>query len=281
MPLFSRPDGTIVRGQSPVRTIMPFLMKGRNESIILHDMVLDVSRTLPWLQRYNADKTEEERATLFHLFLWSCARALHDRPGLNRFVSGGRIYQRNEVSIAFAAKRAMRDDAPIVTVKLVFPKDEPLEACVLRIRSFIREGRTGKPRTVDREVNLATKLPGPVLRAGVGLLQKLDSLNLMPKQMIDSDPMYASLFVANIGSVGIDDVAHHLYEYGTCSLFGVVGQVKKTVFVGEGDQPVVHDGVKVRWSFDERINDGFYCASSLAFARKTIENPGSVIAVRN
>ena len=112
-------------------------------------------------------------------------------------------------------------------------------------------------------------------------MQKLDSLNLMPKQMIDSDPMYASLFVANIGSVGIDDVAHHLYEYGTCSLFGVVGQVKKTVFVGEGDQPVVHDGVKVRWSFDERINDGFYCASSLAFARKTIEDPGAVIPVRH
>ncbi|MFW5739778.1 MAG: 2-oxo acid dehydrogenase subunit E2, partial [Myxococcota bacterium] len=183
MPLFNRPDGTLLRGQSPVRTIMPFLMKGRNESIILHDMVLDVSRALPWLQHYNADKTEGERATLFHLFLWACARALHDRPGLNRFVSGGRIYQRHDVSIAFAAKRGMNDDAPFVTVKLVFPKDEPFDACVQRIRAFIREGRSSKTRTVDREVNLATRLPGPMLRAGVGLLRKLDGINLMPKRM--------------------------------------------------------------------------------------------------
>lgn len=256
---------------------MPFLMRGRNESFILHDMVLDVSKTMPWLDRYNAGRPEAERATLFHLFLWSCARALHARPGLNRFVAGGRIYQRHDVSIAFAAKRAMNDDAPFVTVKLVFPRDEPLDACVERIRSFIREGRSGTARPVDREVNLATRLPGPVLRAGVGLIRKLDELNLMPKAMIDTDPMYASLFVANIGSVGIDDVAHHLYEYGTCSLFGVVGRVKKTIFIGDDDQPVVRDGVKVRWTFDERINDGLYCASSLALARQVIESPATAV----
>jgi pyruvate/2-oxoglutarate dehydrogenase complex dihydrolipoamide acyltransferase (E2) component len=278
MPLFNRPDGKLLRGQSPVRTIMPFLMKGRNESTIFHDMLLDVSRTLPWLQRYNSENTEEEKATLFHLFLWACARALHARPGLNRFVSGGRIYQRNDVSIAFAAKRAMRDDAPFVTVKLVFPKEESFEDCVARIRSSVQEGRSGKTRTVDREVNLATRLPAPLLRAGVTVVRNLDDLNLLPKKFIDPDPMYASLFVANIGSVGIDDVAHHLYEYGTCSLFGVLGQIKKTVFVGEDDQPTVREGVKVRWTFDERINDGLYCASSLSLARATIEDPQEAMA---
>lgn len=273
MPLFNRPDGKLLRGQSPVRTIMPFLMKGRNESTIFHDMLLDVSLTLPWFQRYNAQQTEETKATLFHLFLWACARALHARPGLNRFVSGGRIYQRNDVTIAFAAKHAMRDDAPFVTVKLAFPKDESFDDCVARIRGSVKEGRSGKTRTVDREVNLATRLPAPLLRAGVTVVRNLDDLNLLPKKFIDPDPMYASLFVANIGSVGIDDVAHHLYEYGTCSLFGVLGQVKKTVFVGENDQPTVRDGVKVRWTFDERINDGLYCASSLSLARATIEDP--------
>ncbi len=278
MPLFNRPDGKLLRGQSPVRTIMPFLMKGRNESTIFHDMLLDVSRTIPWLQRYNAQRTEETKATLFHLFLWACARALHTRPGLNRFVSGGRIYQRNDVTIAFAAKRAMRDDAPFATVKLVFPEEESFDDCVARIRSSVQEGRSGKTRTVDREVNLATRLPAPLLRAGVTVVRNLDDLNLLPKKFIDPDPMYASLFVANIGSVGIDDVAHHLYEYGTCSLFGVLGQIKKTVFVGDDNQPAVRDGVKVRWTFDERINDGLYCASSLSLARATIENPVEAMA---
>jgi pyruvate/2-oxoglutarate dehydrogenase complex dihydrolipoamide acyltransferase (E2) component len=277
MPLFNRPDGDVVEGQSPVRTIMPYLMRGRNESFILHDMALDVSRTLPWLKDFNAPRPEDERATLFQLYLWACARALHARPGLNRFVSGGRIYQRNEVSISFAAKKAMRDDAPIVTIKRVFPKDEPFDACIGRIRSFVREGRSGKARAVDTEVNIATKLPGIVLKAGVHALRALDGLNLVPGAMLANDPMYASLFAANLGSVGIDDVAHHLYEYGTCSVFGVVGRVKKTVFVGEDDQPVVRDGLKIRWTFDERINDGLYCAASLGIARQVLEDPASVI----
>ena len=145
--------------------------------------------------------------------------------------------------------------------------------CVARIRGSVREGRSDKPRAVDKEVNLVTRLPGPVLRAGVAAVRALDELNLLPAAMTANDPMYSSLFAANIGSVGLDEVVHHLYEYGTCSLFGVVGRVKKRVFVGEDDQPVVRDGLKIRWSFDERINDGLYCASSLDIARQLMEDP--------
>jgi len=273
MPWFKRCDGTLVENLSAVRTIMPYLMPGRNESIVLHDMVLDVTETLPWLERYNEGRAGDQRATLFHLFLWACARALHERPGLNRFVSGGRIYQRDEVAIAFAAKREFSDRAALATVKVVFPPNEPFQACVERIRGSVREGRSDKMRPVDKEVHLVTRLPGSLLRVGVSAIRALDSVNLLPHAMLVNDPMYSSLFAANIGSVGLDDVAHHLYEYGTCSLFGVVGRVSKRVFVGEGNVPVVRDGLKIRWSFDERINDGLYCASSLDVARTIIEHP--------
>src|SRR5262245_60148888 len=120
MPLFSRPDGTLVQGESPIRRIMPYLMRGRNESIVLHRARYDLSRTWPWLTQYNA--TQKRKATLFHLFLFACARALHERPGLNRFISGGRIYQRKGVQLSFAAKKAFVDDGPIVTIKLAFPE---------------------------------------------------------------------------------------------------------------------------------------------------------------
>lgn len=109
-------------GLSPVRYIMPFLMRGRNESAVLHETRYDLRRTHAWLRRWN--ETHARKATLFHLVLFAVARALHERPGLNRFVSGGRIYQRNGVFLSFAAKAAFADDAPIVTVKLEFPADD-------------------------------------------------------------------------------------------------------------------------------------------------------------
>jgi pyruvate/2-oxoglutarate dehydrogenase complex dihydrolipoamide acyltransferase (E2) component len=85
--------------------------------------------------------------------------------------------------------------------------------------------------------------------------------------------MYTSSFVANLGSVGIDRTYHHLYEWGTASLFCVIGAPKKIVAVGPGDQPVVKEMLELRWSFDERINDGFYCALALRAFTRIMEDP--------
>ena len=55
----------------------------------------------------------------------------------------------------------------------------------------------------------------------------LDSLDLLPASLIDGDPLYANIFLANMGSIGMPAVWHHLYEYGTIPLFGAVGRVHK------------------------------------------------------
>jgi hypothetical protein len=272
MPLFSRPDGTLITDDPPVRRIMPYLMKGRNESIVLHEARYDLTRTLPWLK---AQQTSGQKITLFHLLLHAVARTLHERPGLNRFVTGGRVYQRNGVWMSFAAKKAFADDAPIVTVKAEFPKEDRFADVHGRIAGAVEGARRsdGKKSAVDKELALALMLPGPLLSMVMGFLRWLDRMNLMPGAMIKSDPMYASAFVANLGSIGISDVYHHLFEYGTVSLFAAVGKVEKMVFVDEQSQAVVREAVKVCWTFDERIHDGFYCASSLKIAQQIVEDP--------
>jgi hypothetical protein len=277
MPLFRRSDGDLVRDLSLVRRIMPYLMRGRNESVVYHDGLYLVGPARAWLAAFNAARPGAPPATLFHLFLWGCARALRERPGLNRFVSGGRIYQRRGVSISFAAKRAFRDDAPIVTCKVDFPEGETFAACIDRIVGSIGEGRSGKPQAVDKELSLAFLLPSFLLSLAVRLLFWLDRHNLMPRSMIKTDPMYASLFAANLGSVGLSEVTHHLYEYGTVSLFGAMGTAGPHVVPGDDGQPAVKDAVKVRWSLDERINDGFYCATSLGLVRDVMEDPARVL----
>jgi hypothetical protein len=272
MPLFRRPDGVLVSDESNVRRMMPYLMRGRNESAVYHEQLFDVTTTRPWLRAYNRAHTDAP-ATMFHLLLYSYGRVFHERPGLNRFVSGGRIYQRNEVAVSFAAKKVMDEHAPLVTVKMKIPRDEPFESFVPRVAATIAEARTDRETTVDKELKLALALPGPVVRGVMGVLRGLDQANLLPAAMIEQDPMYATAFVGNLGSVGIDDTFHHLYEYGTISFFGVIGTMKKRVVVGRDGQPVVRDTVQVRWTFDERINDGFYCATALKVPQRIVENP--------
>jgi hypothetical protein len=277
MPLFRRADGVVMKRLPPVRVLMPYLMRGRNESVVYHEYVLDLTRTTPWLKAYNDARPGGPKATLFHLFLWGCARALHERPGLNRFVNNGRIYERKGVQLSFAAKRGFRDDAPLATIKKEFPKDEPFEECVQRLAAHIKEGRGDKPRPVDKEVKLVTRLPGWLLHAALALLRFLDRHNLLPGFMMRTDPMYASLFAANLGSVGIDNTFHHLYEYGTVSLFGVLGTTGPKLFVGADGKPEVREAVQVRWTFDERVNDGLYCVGSLQIVKDSVEDPERVI----
>jgi hypothetical protein len=210
---------------------------------------------------------------VFHLLIAACGKALHARPGLNRFVSGGRIYQRRGAFVSFAAKATFDDDAPLKTVKLPVLATEPLPETVRRIHASVGGARGADERPVDKEVRLVVKLPGFLLRAAVGLLRFLDRVNLLPAFMIRDDPMYASLFLANLGSVGIDRAWHHLYEYGTVSVFGVLGEIKKMLAPDAGGAPVARDAVRVRFAFDERVNDGFYCAASLDLVRAYVEDP--------
>jgi hypothetical protein len=272
MPLFKRPDGDLVTDENPVRRMIPYLMRGRNESAIYHDEWIDLTRTKPWLREYNRTH-QDNPATMFHLCLFGIARGFHARLGMNRFVSGGRIYQRKGVYLSFAAKRQFEEKSALVTVKVPFHAEDTFPETVRRIKDGIGEGRSDKLRTVDKEVNLLMKLPHPVLRAAMAVARTLDRWNLMPAKMIETDPMYSSAFVANLGSVAIDRTYHHLYEWGTASLFCVVGPPKKVVVAGPGDQPVVKEMLEMRWSFDERINDGFYCAMALRVFARVVEDP--------
>src|SRR5512133_3964556 len=269
MPLFRRTDGVPVPGLPAVRRIMPFLMPSKAESVVLHDVIYDLSRARPWLKAYN--RAHPDRATLFHLFAYACTRALHLRPDLNRFVAGGRIYRRNEVSFAFVAKEEMSDRAAMVTIKIVVPADDPFPEFVRRMTAAVARGRAGS-RGIDREVSLVMRLPGPLIRLAVWLARALDAWNLLPAFFTRDDPMFASVFLANLGSAGVSNAFHHLYEYGTTAIFGTLSAPTRMPFA-EHDAVTSREGVGVRFTFDERINDGFYAARSLAIARRIVEDP--------
>jgi hypothetical protein len=269
---FFRSDGDRVKGLSPERRFMPFMMPSRNESVVYHEQQYDIGKTRRWLRDFNRANPPQS-ATMFHLFLWACSQGLNLYPPMNRFVLGRRIYQRRGVHISFAAKKEFSATAPIVTVKKSFALNEPFAPAVKDMTDRIGEGRSSDQRRVDKELRLALMLPGLILRFVLWFLRKLDLVNLMPRSMIESDPMYASLFVANLGSVGLDNTFHHLYEYGTISIFAVMGTQKKAIVVGRDGAPEVREVLQIRWTLDERIIDGMYAGESMQLVKKIMEDP--------
>ena len=264
-----RPDATQVTGLPTIRRFMPFISPRRNDSLVLYAQEVEADAALRFVDEFNLGRSKESQVTLFHLVLRAVALALHAYPGVNRFVSGGRLWQREGAWVTFSAKQEILPGSPLLTIKRKFPEDETLDEMVDAILAHVRSRRRGEKTTSDKEMSLANRLPPFVVRLVVWLLRKVDNLGLLPKAMIDDDPLFTSLFVANLGSVGLNAGYHHLWEYGTCSMFAVMGRLKKR-----------HDGVavfEIQYSYDERMEDGLYGGLAMSLIKENIENPEALV----
>jgi hypothetical protein len=182
------------------------------------------------------------------------------------------MYQRRGIWFSFAAKQDMDDDAPIFTLKREFRIDEKLVDMVDDIDRRLKAARTGELSATDKEVNLLLHLPAPILRLSVKAATLLNEWNLLPHGMIEIDPLFSSAFLANMGSISVDAVHHHLYEYGNCPLFLAMGPVQKKMVVPRRGQPEVQNVFEVKITIDERIEDGFYCAAGIKHMHHLLED---------
>jgi pyruvate/2-oxoglutarate dehydrogenase complex dihydrolipoamide acyltransferase (E2) component len=267
--LFTRPDGERIRDLSQMRKFMPFVSPRRNDSLVLYQTEIELDNAHAFLAEMNSRRPEAAQATLFHLYLRAAALAISERPGVNRFVAGSRLWQRNHLAITFSAKLEILDGSPMVTVKRIFPEGESLEEMVDSILENLSARRQGRENRSDKEMKLALEFPPFVVKAGLWLLGKANHWNLLTRKMIDDDPLFATLFVANLGSVGLAAGYHHLWEYGTCSMFGVIGGFRKR-----------EDGVEimnVNYSYDERIEDGMYGGIAMNRLKEKLENPEKLL----
>ena len=269
----SRPDGTLLRGLHPYRRIMPYIMQGRNESMVYFDTYVRAERLLDYVaraqQRFPVDVS--------HCLVGAAARGLAMAPSLNTFVSGRRLYQRNERVLSFSMKRKQLDrEAKLAVVKLAVPPGQTFEQLCRRINEHIDVERSGKKTYTDNELGFFTKLPRPVLGVGVRLLRWLDYHNLLPAGFIRGDGMYTSIFIANLGSLGMGAAYHHLYEWGNCPVFLMVGKVEERVLVEDG-KPVVAKVLPLRYSYDERIEDGLNARHGMDAVREALEDPVALL----
>jgi hypothetical protein len=192
---------------------------------------------------------------------------------MNRFSVGHRLYDRKGRYITFSVKRQkLNKKAKISAVKIGIPEGSTFRDLVTKINEKIGVERSSKVTYTDKELNLFLKLPRPLLSAGIRFFKWLDYFNLLPGSFIHPDPMYTSVFVANLGSLGMRAGFHHLYEWGNCPAFMMVGKIEDRPVVEEG-KVVVQKTLHVRWTYDERIDDGLTSKFGMAAAQRMLEDP--------
>jgi hypothetical protein len=194
-------------------------------------------------------------------------------PKMNRFTMGRRLYQRNERSIAFSMKRKKLDtEAALAVVKMRIRNEDSFESFARRVEEQIGFERSGQASAVDKELSLFLRLPRAVLNVAIPVMRWLDYHGLLPRQMIDPDPLYSSAFIANLGSLGMRAGFHHLFEWGNCPIFGMCGRIEDRPQVVDGEV-VVRRVLPLRFTYDERIDDGLNAAKGLDVLRAILEAP--------
>jgi len=266
-----RPDAKAAQGLAPMRRIMPYVSPRRNESLFYQAVDVEVEAALEFLEKRNRERPADRPITLFHLLLRSLSQMFALRPGINRFVKGGRLWDRDGIYLTFSAKRELVDGSPMLTIKRRFdPDGETLEEMVDAIYGRLRPARAGVESTSDKETKGLVRLPGFATWGLIRAADLLDALGLLPRFMIEPDPLYASMFVANLGSVQLPGGFHHLWERGTCSTFCVMGRIEPG--------PTGRRQMRLYYSYDERIEDGLYASISIAGNHERLENPEQLLA---
>ncbi|MDD4494485.1 MAG: 2-oxo acid dehydrogenase subunit E2, partial [Eubacteriales bacterium] len=127
--------------------------------------------------------------------------------------------------------------------------------------------------SLDSTMDFMMKLPSFIASFILKLYPVLVDKGLFPKKFAEEDVLYTSAVVSNLGTFGLKAPYHHLYEWGSASVFVTIGEIEKTPFVMPDDVIKAQRTISIGFTVDERITDGKSISSALKLFRGLIENP--------
>jgi len=255
-------------------------VRKRCEASVLFSRDVEVEAAMAYVRRKNAEAEPGEpggdRFSLFGILIAAAVRSIALKPRLNRFVHRRGVYQRKGISVSFIVKKSLTEAAAEGSAKIRFEGSDTVASAMEKISEGIEAARGGEPRPDDLEYGLAHRLP--LGKAALTLFFRiLDRFNLAPARMIEADPLFTSVYIANLGSIGLDTPYHQLYEWGTASVYMVVGRVfqKETrrAEVGTHGVPVLRHFVNLKFTVDERIAEGIYFAHAASLFQRLVSKP--------
>ena len=265
-----RSDGRRLRKISPIFLLMPHIMKKRSDAQVFYSQEVPLAP----LDEYIAQKEAEGIKMSYMAIIYSAlVRIIAEKPLANRFVMNGRVYARKSIDISLAIKKGMSETAEETTLKLHFNGSENIFDIKNKLEQVIAENKDAEAENItDKFAKSLAYIPSWLIKLIVNFLMFLDRHDLLPKAIIELSPFHTSAFLTNVGSLGIDSIYHHLYDFGTTGVFLAMGKKKKSL-ISVDETLVEQKTLSLRWVLDERICDGYYYASALKLFNKYMKKP--------
>jgi len=264
----NRPDGTRVKGLTPVMQALPHIMPKRYDAMNWANDYLDEEI----LKGYIRQKRREGRlVTHMSLLISAYYKAALENPKMNYFIMNRKIYKRNHFCVSFVILKTRADGTPDETVvKIYLEPEDTVFTISERIREVVdRNLASEHDNSMDRFVNWAFATPG-LARAVFGLAYRLDQLGLLPRKIIDLSPFHTSMFITNLASINTRFIYHHTYEFGTTSVFVCMGKPVPDPLAPEGSRK---KQLPLGVVMDERIATGIEYSRFFAAFERYLKKP--------
>lgn len=260
-----------VKGISPMSQLIPFIMVNRNGASNLVRDSFECSK----VEKYIKEKQAEgmTNLTLMHVMIAAYVRLTAQRPALNRFIRGQRVWTRKNVEVAITIKKEMTLESPDTCIKALIKKDATLKEVYEQVNEEIRKYREEPGGDFDDTVKVLTYIPSLLLKFTVHMLKTMDYFNLLPKFLLKVSPFHCSYFITSMGSLGIPPIYHHLYDFGTCPVFCSFGTKRRAYEIDAEGVVKKKNYIDFTFVLDERICDGYYYASALRMLKNIMKNP--------
>lgn len=265
----NRSDGYKLKGCDPFYEIIPHVMNHRYDATNYISLDIDMSA----IQKYlNQCRSRGINMKHMSVIIAAYLRLVSQNPHLNRFIINKRIYSRNHFCVSFVTLKTEGDSGEETVVKLYFNLDDDIFEVNRKVTEAIDVNRLStSDNSMDKLLKGITRIPG-LVGGIVGILKLWDKLFSLPFSIIDGSPFHTSLFITNLASLRTNAVYHHIYEFGTTSIFIAMGQPAKRVSkVGETVKEKKVIPVKV--TVDERVESGYYFARCFREYARYISNP--------
>lgn len=265
-----RNDGRLLRSLSPMMKIMPYIMPQRCDACNSFRGIADMDK----IDQYVHEKRAQGMTnfTVMHVLLAAYARLVSQRPGLNRFVSGQKIFARDHLEAMLCIKKEMKLNSPDSVISMIFPLDATAAQVYEIAEGLIAEAKN-ETTNFDDLARILDYIPGLLKKFAFWMLRVLDYFGLLPVKLKHLSPFHGSLFITSMASLGLPPIYHHIYNFGNVPMFVAFGITELKHSVKADGSVETKKIMNYTLVMDERICDGYYYASALRLFKGILRNP--------
>ena len=270
-----RYDGWRVRNVDAVFSVIPYFLRTRMDAQNYFEQRIPIDHIEAFIREH---KEDIPGLSIMHVVIASMIRLVSQRPYLNRFIMWNEIFARNYINFSIVIKRSLSDEGEETLIKPYFQPTDTLQDVSRKIlEEQNKNQKVGQQNSSDFISKVLGYLPDWLMRVVVFTLLWLDKVGLLPRFIEQASPWHCSLFLTNIGSIGVESIYHHLYEFGNCSIFLAMGKKSQRHTVNKAGDVKGYKSILLKYVMDERICDGWYYASSMRMLDRILMNPSVLL----